>query len=307
MAKIKYGPRHMYGPVYHPYNKDNRFAANRIKRSGVKGSVEVYDYATPRLEHVKNDMGQLVEPYIMAAIAALKHKVVESYIDAKATSLPNTRATSEVKGRGKPPLYDTGALEASLRAASTDLQAYHGDLVGTYTLTFPVAGQRVYYSRLINGMRRREADFPYVWSHEMGAGPSRAMKRFGYLPGKWKVPRRPFLARGIREGMEAARGIVNAGLVGIVREMNGLDALQLPYPRFDLTKEFKWSGYDTLAMYAPPSALYAVGGRLSDFTSSLEGSFGLEHLGPWFTAWGMGSMGLTKKVQRRKMRRRIWA
>lgn len=300
------------GGVKNQFTSSKLSTTGRLRKDGTRGfgrPVEVYDFATPRLEAVESGMGFLMAPYFQVATQALRTQMVKSFNVATIESRPNTKATKDVKGGGKPPLIDSGDLKDSVMGAQTQFRILDGgeNCEGIYSLSFPEAGQRVYTDRMINGMVRKRPNFPYVWSHEFGTRSPKSMKRFGYLPGKWRVPRRPFIKKGLKAGMESARSIVNAGLVNVVAEMNGLGGLRLPYPRFDLSKELQWSGYDTISMFSPPTALYAVGGRISDFTSSLEGSFGLAQLGPWFTAWGMGTVGLTKKVQRRKMRRRIWA
>ena len=48
-------------------------------------------------------------------------------------------------------------------------------------------------------------------------------------------------------------------------------------------------------------------GQARDFISVLSGGFSMLNVEQWLMSFGKGKMGLTKKVQRRKMRRRIWA
>ena len=109
-------------------------------------------------------------------------------------------------------------------------------------------------------MERADTGFPYMWSHENGTRSSPLMLRFGYIPGNWKVPARPFLGRGVKAGFVEARSIMNTGLNVLVRSCEGVSVLGSNIPTLNMKRELNWSPYD-IAMTLCPTSLYAVIGQ----------------------------------------------
>ena len=280
------------------YN-DRQIASGKVRR----GHAIVYDRATPRLTAVEQNANRLLRPYLLAAGNAIKQGVIKSYKEANVSSLPNTPATSIVKGNSTQ-LKETGRLERALHQARVivDMQDY-ASMSATYHLTLPVAGHRTHHP----SMDRADKGFPYMWSHENGTRSSPHMLRFGYIPGNWKVPARPFLGRGVKAGFVKARSIMNTGLNVLVRSCEGVSVLGSNMPTLNMKRELNWTPYDIAMTLMPPSSLYAVIGQARDFTSVLSGGFSMLNVEQWLMSYGKGQFGLTKKVQRRKMRRRIWA
>jgi hypothetical protein len=77
-------------------------------------------------------------------------------------------------------------------------------------------------------------------------------------------------------------------------------------PHLGLTRNWAITGWDLAMTFLPPSTLYKYIGQYADLVWFLEGTITMANVEAYMMAWARGSAGVTKKVQRRKLRRSIW-
>jgi hypothetical protein len=256
----------------------------------------------------------------LKAAEALKKAMQASYKKATVSSLPNTWATIANKNL-KPefwggssfqvlarqgiinthPLVETGSLGQAVDDIDVTAFSNGGDVGAVMALNLPRAGSDCHFPF----QERRDKEFVYAWVHEFGAGPTRAMYKFGWAEwGHFAIPKRPWIERGMKEGMAAARTIVataaakaQADFQGRVGSRGGRGFLN-----FNMGSLF----WDLVSIAMPPTNLYAYWGAMNDYLSMMQGNFTVGSFGTWVNHYAMGSVGISRNVYRRKLRNALY-
>lgn len=149
---------------------------------------------------------------------------------------------------------------------------------------------------------------------------------FFHLTGGRNTPVRDFLSRPIRLGAEVIGYYVATGLDRTVSLLNTsaksgeqfkfIDTLQIEnikderiFPDYDATIEFTPKTRDIVGaggVILPPNKGYAYVGAYGDVSTYIAGNFTDKIFMAWIFGLIRGKLGLTKRVQKRKLRHKIY-
>lgn len=244
---------------------------------------------------------------VTGVTAIIKQELAKAF-DSATMGRPNTPATVAWKlfaygGVGRP-LVGSGALSRAVKNPEilATITPTHNHI--EITFDFPEAGQAVAYE----GQKRANPNYSYVWSHEYGATGSRMFK-FGIKEwGNFSVPARPFLQKGISEGMKRSRLFATNEFVSFSADMKKMFSPTFKMETgINMQREFHITTADVMMTLLPPSAMYAMLGGGMDYFNMLSGEFGMDNVGQWMMQMGKGTIGATKLTQRRKLRKWLWS
>lgn len=255
------------------------------------------------LTQIQKRLPVYLQAACVEAAGVFKEEVRKSMVEQTATSRPNTYATLVNKQNiDLRPLFDTQSLYNSLKEATVTF-SMNGDvgMIGaTYSFSPPGAGQDVY----MDGQQRKDPGYIYLWSHEFGT--RRPSWKFGIKQwGTFVVPKRPFLMKGLRKGYRKAHMIIFSAIYNAI----DIPERAIPtkaFPKLNMEREFRIHEWDLIMAVAPPTRLYAILGAGADAISFVKGDFMQANMEAFGMSMAKGRTGMTKKVQRRGFRRRLW-
>jgi len=241
------------------------------------------------------------------AAQILKKEIVKSYLQATTDSKPNTIWTRAFKtfNRGLfsvPTLYESGSLLRSLMEGESDVRFSNNTIQAKYSFKPPEAGQDVAFPEF--GQVRKNPNYIYLYTQEFGT--RTPVHAFGLYENKMvKIPKRPFLRRGAQSGVRKALAVMQRQM------LTNLRVLKLKYDKarwfeINIESEFEITPFDIAMTFAPPSKAYAIMGGAVDIYGFFQGTFTNIQTDRWLMSYAKGKGGATKKVQRRKMRRKLW-
>lgn len=160
-------------------------------------------------------MVPMVTALMESAAQAVKAEIGKSYKDAMQNSQPNTPATANWKrywyfmSPGSIfPLYASGNLKSAMDNIETKIYPFGASKIAAEIgISLPEAGEEGF----VPG--RKDTRRIYLWSHEFGVNWSSKMHKFGIKEWKhFRIPKRPFMGKGIQNGLRAAQGIIANGM-----------------------------------------------------------------------------------------------
>jgi hypothetical protein len=202
-------------------------------------------------------------------------------------------------------LYDSGNVAKALDDARAEMTVVHGRQGAIYSVTFPSAGPQSDSPFLLSA-RRKNPNYKYVWSHEFGT--RKMCWKFGVREwGVFAVPRRAFIAKGLYNGFRKAWAIMNAAGYAALKQAGwNYQGYKNRAFTMQMGKEFKITQWDLLMTALPPNKMYMYMGIGADALSIAKGGFSMPNVESFLKGMAKGKAGMTKKVQRRKLRRGIW-
>lgn len=241
------------------------------------------------------------------AAEAMKLAVIKSFMDTSTnTGIINRPSTILFKGN-KPPLMDSGSLLQSLldgeaKMVTASVTNGKSNIVAEYSFNPPTAGSDVMFPEL--GQVRKNPDYQYWIVHEYGG--KTPVHPFGLYQNKMFImPKRSFLRAGLKKGVRDGVAVIMSDTLAEIKK--GLKKFKAsPWVRLNMEREMQTQTWDFISVALPPSAIYAQIGMGFDITGFMQGTFTSIRVDNWLMAFAKGQGGLTKKVQRRKMRRKLW-
>lgn len=275
------------------------------------------DGATPFFNAAETRANILARSTTTGVSRIFKERISKAFDEGSERARPNTEATINWKmwygyGEGAKPLVASGTLKKAIKNPEISTGAVWGtsgttgmsggQSVVTVTWDLPSAGQNVY----MEGMVRKNPNFTYLWAHEFG-GKSSSWK-FGMRSwGKFNVPKRAFLVKGLTAAMRESLNYTTAQCKFFYDWAKSQEGPKFALPQLGMERETRWGGRDLVMLAAPPSVAYAgIGGGL-DFLNILKGQFSLGNYEQWLVQMGKGKAGATRLSQRRQIRKRLWS
>ena len=255
--------------------------------------VVIHDRLTPALEAANGAVGPMIATGMQALRAKMESNIKERFRNGPSVWAPLKPSTVRWKASHGIPwpnwtLRETLTLASNVERLRVNLRLNRarggGGITGTgiASATLEIPASTFWGS-------------PYVAYHEMG----------------WGQTRRGFIQEGI---LDSYREYQQA-LTGTAAKL--WQILQNPKEHGVPSKDWM-AGFNiipfagmplrafAIGLIMPPTSLWSIVGAMSDIRSLVEGEFTPGMIMAWLRNWALGSVGLTAKTQRRRLRRQLW-